>query len=220
MNNLMYATYTIRLNICFNVQCLSRMNMNLFKKTFVVVKKIFRYFKKNIDIKIIYDRDIEFEKFIDTNWTNELISRHFIDIYVFMFHENVINWFFKLQICVALSLYEIEYMIQTQNFKKIIWISRFFKKFDINFDLSNIFVIIKIDNQNAIALIKNFKFHFKTKHIDVQWHFVKKTMQNDLMQFEYCFINEMIVDEFIKILNKIKFEKFIKMIDLTSIWID
>ena len=67
MNNLMYATYTIRLNICFNVQCLSRMNMNSFKKAFVVVKKIFRYFQKNIDIKIIYDRDIEFEKFIDAN---------------------------------------------------------------------------------------------------------------------------------------------------------
>ena len=67
MNNLMYATYIIRLNICFNVQCLSRMNMNSFKKTFVVVKKIFRYLQKNIDVKIIYDCDIEFEKFIDAN---------------------------------------------------------------------------------------------------------------------------------------------------------
>ena len=39
-------------------------------------------------------------------------------------------------------------------------------------------------------------------------------MKKNMIQFEYCLINEMIADEFIKILNKIKFEKFVKMIDL------
>ena len=116
-----------------------------------------------------------------------------------------------------MSFCEIEYMTQIQANKKIIWISRLFKKLNMNYDLSSSSVIIKIDNQNAIALFKNSKFHFKIKHIDVQWHFVKKQIKKKTMQFEYCSINEMIVDDFIKSLNKIKFQKFVKMTELQMI---
>ena len=115
-----------------------------------------------------------------------------------------------------MSFCEIEYITQIQTCKKAIWISRLFKELNINYDFSNISVIIKIDNQNAIALFKNFKFHFRTKSIDVQWHFVRKQMKKSIVQFEYCSINEMIVDDFIKSLNKFIFQKFVNMTELIT----
>ena len=171
-------------------------------------------------MKIIYDIDIEFEDFTDADWADEITSRHFTDAYIFQLYENVINWFFKLQTCVALSSCETKYMIQTQTSKKTIWIFRLLKELNMNFDLSDISITIKIDNQRAIALTKDLKFHSRTKHIDVQWHFVREQVEKNMMQFEYCLINEMTANELTKTLNKIKFGRFVKMADLLGMWAD
>ncbi len=37
-------------------------------------------------------------------------------------------------------------------------------------------VMIHENNQNVIALIKNFQIHAWIKHIDIQTHFIKKKM--------------------------------------------
>ena len=215
MNNLIYLIYSTRLNIEYNIQCFFRFNINSFKKVFEIVKKILRYFDEIKKIVVTYELDKNFNDFIDVDFVDDVFTRRSIDVYLFLLYESAVSWSSKLQICVALSFCEIEYIIQIQICKKIIWISRLFKKLNLNYDFSNISVIIKNDNQNAIALFKIFKFYFKIKHIDVQWHFVKKQMKKKIMQFEYCSINKMIVDDFIKSLNKFKFRKFVNMIELT-----
>ena len=45
---------------------------------------------------------------------------------------------------------------------------RLLNELNLNFDLFEFFVIIKIDNQRTIVLFENSKFQFKTKNIDVQ----------------------------------------------------
>ena len=37
---------------------------------------------------------------------------------------------------------------------------------------------IDYDNQSEIFLAKNFSYHSKTKHIDVQYHFVRDMIEN------------------------------------------
>ena len=39
-------------------------------------------------------------------------------------------------------------------------------------------------------------------------------MKKNIVQFEYCSINEMIIDDFIKSLNKFEFQKFVNIIEL------
>ena len=67
MSSLMYLTYQTRSNICFDVVCLSRQNMSSSKKIFDAVKKLLRYLKENVNMKIIYEVDTEFEDFIDAD---------------------------------------------------------------------------------------------------------------------------------------------------------
>ena len=83
-----------------------------------------------------------------------------------------------------------------------------------SFDLPGTPITIKADNQRAIALAKDPKFHSRTKHIDVQWHFVREQVEKGMMQFEYCPTNEMAADELTKTLNKIKFGRFVRMAGL------
>ncbi len=69
-------------------------------------------------------------------------------------------------------------------------------------------IIIYEDNQDVIALIKNSQFHARTKHIDIQTHFIRKKVIEDFIDLAYVFINQIIIDDLTKSLIKDKFIQF------------
>ena len=46
----------------------------------------------------------------------------------------------------------------------------------------------------ALALAQNPQYHTRSKHIDVQWHFVREKIQEELVAFEYLPTEEMVAD--------------------------
>ena len=46
--------------------------------------------------------------------------------------------------------------------------------------------VIKEDNQGIIAVAKNPISHARTKHIDIKFHFVRETLQDELIEIVYC----------------------------------
>ena len=91
MNNLIYLFYFIRLDIEYNIQCFFRFNINSFKKVFEIVKKIFRYFKEIKKIVITYELDKNFDDFIDFDFVDDVSTRRFIHVYLFLLYENAMN---------------------------------------------------------------------------------------------------------------------------------
>ena len=91
MNSLIYLIYFTRLNIEYNIQCFFRFNINSFKKTFEVVKKILRYFKEIKKIVITYELDKDFDDFIDVDFVDDVFTRRFTDVYLFLLYENAVN---------------------------------------------------------------------------------------------------------------------------------
>jgi hypothetical protein len=57
-------------------------------------------------------------------------------------------------------------------------------------------------------MTKNSFFHNKTKHIDMQYHFVRNSVQQGVLEIMYCNIEEQVANIFIKALPKDKFYKF------------
>ena len=49
--------------------------------------------------------------------------------------------------------------------------------------------IIYCDNQKIQALIKNFIFYARSKHINIQYHFVKNKVQNNMFELRYVINN-------------------------------
>ena len=76
------------------------------------------------------------------------------------------------------------------------------------------FVNLRIDNQNAIKLINNFLNYARTKHISIQFYYVRKLMKNDYVQITYVNIKNMIADNLIKIFSFEKFKNFVIMLKL------
>src|SRR5882757_2639631 len=66
----------------------------------------------------------------------------------------------------------------------------------------------------SIALAKDNKFHVRTKHIDIRYHFIREAVEDGSINMQYIPTNDNIADIFTKPLAKAKFERFVQMLGL------
>ena len=76
-----------------------------------------------------------------------------------------------------------------------IWLKRLLK--DLWEEVSNP-TMLYYDNLNNIQLAKNLVFHARTKHIEVQYHFVRKRVLSSEVELEYAPMNRQMADVFTK----------------------
>ena len=72
------------------------------------------------------------------------------------------------------------------------------------------------DNQSCIALARNLIHHARTKHIDIQHHFVREKVELGDISISYLATEEMIADALTKPLAYPKFEKFVDLMNLRN----
>ena len=65
------------------------------------------------------------------------------------------------------------------------------------------------DNRSAIAMRKNPTFHARTKHIDVQHHFIRKLVADGRIELKFFGTNEQTPDIFTKSLSQAKHKFFV-----------
>lgn len=63
------------------------------------------------------------------------------------------------------------------------------------------------DKQSAIKMTKNLFFHKRTKHIDIQYHFMWDLVQQGVIKILYCRTKYQVVDIFTKAPPKKTFYK-------------
>ena len=133
---------------------------------------------------------------------------------MFLLYGGAVSWTSKRQQSIALLSCEAEYMAQTQATKEAIWLTRLLSELDIGYGLPTKPVLIKADNQKAIGLTKDPRFHSRTKHIDIQWHFVRDQVETGAVQFEWTPAKDMAADGLTKALSNNKFVAFVLQIGL------
>jgi len=74
--------------------------------------------------------------------------------------------------------------------------------------------IFLCDNQGAISLAKNPTHHAKTKHIDVQLHFIRNHLNKGTIDVEYCPTENMLADIMTKGLAK---ERHMRLLGLMGV---
>ena len=85
-----------------------------------------------------------------------------------------------------------------------IWLRRLLSDIQVNQQSSS---TIYEDNIGAIELSKNPKFHNRTKHIDISYHFVREQVEQKAISVKYCPSENMLADIMTKGLSKIAFER-------------
>ena len=125
-----------------------------------------------------------------------------------------ISWSLKKQHVVVLSSTEAEYITQTHAAKETLWLHSFLRELCSAPDDP---LIINCDNQGAIALAKDNKFHAHTKHIDVRYHFIHEAVEDGKVAVQYILTGDNISDIFTKPLAKAKFQELAELLRLHAI---
>ena len=112
---------------------------------------------------------LDIRGFVDVDWAGDLDQRISTSGYVFNLFGGADSWMSKKQSVVALSTTKAEYMAATHASKEVVWLQILCS----SMGLVQEAIRIDCDSQSAIFLAKNPAYHSKTKHIDVQYHFVR-----------------------------------------------
>ena len=112
-----------------------------------------------------------------------------------------------------LSTTKSEYVAATHTTKEAIWLRRFIG--EVFQPLTNPIPLYS-DSQAAIALTRDGSYHAHTKHIDIQYHFIRFVINNGTIKLIYCPTDDMVTDTLTKVLPNINVKHFAFALGLQS----
>lgn len=118
-------------------------------------------------------KDGNFKAYVDADWASQA-HRHSISGYVVLPHESPIVWSAQKQTLIALLMAEAEYIALTSATREVLYLQSLLKEL---YERKDTPIIIHCNNQGAIALASNNKFHTKTKYIDIHYHFIQSVIK-------------------------------------------
>jgi hypothetical protein len=118
-------------------------------------------------------------------------------------------WSSKKQESIALLSTEAEYIATAHAAKEIIWLQ--WLLIDLLQHITSP-TSLRIDNQSAIAIAKNPKFHDHTKHIKVHHHFLGLKVEQQEISLNYIPTNAQPADTLTKGLAKDKHDHFVSVV--------
>ena len=117
------------------------------------------------------------------------------------FASGAVSWVSKLQSIVATSTTEAEYVAATQASKEALWLKMVMEELGHKQEKISLYC----DSQSAVHLARNPAFHSKTKHIRVQYHFVREKVEKGTVDMQKIHTKENIADFMTKAVDTNKF---------------
>lgn len=212
---LMYAMLGTRPDISYAVSVVSRFSANPTTDHWLAVQRILRYLRGTLDLELAFSGDLRpLVGYSDADWAGDISTRRSTSGYVFGIGTGPISWSSKRQSTVSLSTCEAEYIGQTQATKEAVWLRNLLAELTDMDECDIPTTVIYCDNQGAIALAKNPKFHGRSKHIDIQHHYVREKVEDGTVGLKYIETSKQIADGLTKPLSKVPFLQFRKALGL------
>ena len=147
-------------------------------------KKVLRYLSSTEDHSILLDSssDTTLYSYADADWGRDIDTRRSISGTLHRIGNSNIAWTSKMQPTVSLSSTEAEYRVLADAAKDIIHFRRLFSELGIKINTAT---PLFSNNQSCIKLVDNPVMHARTKHIEIQHHFIREIAQAGKIQVNH-----------------------------------
>ena len=217
IGSITYAVTATRPDLAQALGSINQFASNPSKEHWTAAKRILRYIKGTIDHGILYDGskegDVQLKGYVDADWGSNPNGRKSQSGYTFFLCGGIISWASKKQPIIALSSTEAEYIAASLALQEALWLRSLLSQLGYPQEQPT---QVNEDNQGVIALCKNPKYHSRTKHIDIKYHFIREKIRSSEIVLKYCSTEDMIADAFTKPLGKVKFQRFKDLMGVTN----
>lgn len=192
VGKLLYLSNCTRPDITAAVNYLSRFMSNATEYHFQLAKRVLRYIKGTIKFGIVYSGTISPEPLCwqDASFADGPNRRSRTGFVVLMCGGAII-WGSRLQMTVALSTVEAEYMALAAACQELLFLRQQLESF--GFTFKQPFQMFE-DNKGCIALATNVVTTHRTKHIDIKYHFVRQCVVNQKVKLIWVESAHMLAD--------------------------
>ncbi|KAL6311476.1 hypothetical protein AAG906_012064 [Vitis piasezkii] len=216
VGKLIYLTHT-RPDIGFAVSMVSRYMNNPTERHMKVVYRILQYLKKSPGRGLYFKKTSsrEVEVFTDADWARSLTNRRSTTGYCSYVWGNLVTWRSKKQSVVARSSAEAEFRAMAHGICEGMWLQRILKELGI---ISNSTMIVLCDNKATISIAKNPVQHDKTKHVEIDRHFIKEKLEGGTIRLMYIPSSRQTADILTKALPKATYENMKSKLGMLDIY--
>ncbi|XP_048425193.1 uncharacterized mitochondrial protein AtMg00810-like [Pyrus x bretschneideri] len=180
VGGLQYLTWT-QPDLAFAVNQICQFMHALREQHLQAAKRVLRFLKGSISHGLWFTKGpITLSAYSDADWDGCTFDRRSTSGYCVFLGSNLISWSAKKQSTVARSSTEAEYCSLAHTAAELTWVCKILK--DLHFPLPTL-PTLWCDNISAISLAFNPIFHARTKHVEIDYHYIRELVLANLNMF-------------------------------------
>lgn len=183
------------------------------------VKRILRYIKQcvQLGLKIPKSASTLVSAFSDADRAGCVDDRKSTGGFAVFLGSNLVSWSARKQATVSRSSTQSEYKALANATVEVMWIQTLLRELKV---ASPRAAKLWCDNMGAKCLYANPIFHARTKHIEMDYHFVRERVLEKPLEIDFVPSRDQVTDVFTKALSVQLLENFKANLNLSSVMIE
>lgn len=157
----------------------------------------------------------QLKAFSDSDWATCPETRKSVTVYCIYLGDSLISWKSKKQAIISRTSTEAEYRSMASTVCELQWLTNILTELHVPYTTP---ALLYCNNASAIHIANISSFHERTKHIDLDCHFVREKLRQHLFRLLPVPSRQQLVDVFTKPLDFKPFTENLSRLELYSIY--